>query len=154
VYQDTGIVAASATRTKSMAFPINNRDEHVQVRVRHNGLWSAYASHLVSVSYEPPAVPTLAISTNSTVGGIVLTFTNPTPSAGQPTVAGNEVHVRVASGGRQDLERTVNDDGIRIAVDIANNGTFTDHAAASGVDYEYRARAIGSNGTRTFGTWT
>ena len=154
IYQDTGTIEQPATRARSMPFPTNGRDEHVQVRVRSGGLWSTYASVVVSVSYTAPAAPTAVVVADNVNAGIGIAIGNPTPVGSEPTVTSNNVWVRVAAGGRADGERTVDGDGIRIKTGVANGGAFTDYAAASGVDYEYRIEAVGDNGTRTSSVWT
>jgi len=154
IYQDTGTIEQPATRARSMPFPTNGRDEHVQVRVRSGGLWSTYASVIVSVSYTAPAAPTAVVVADNVNAGIGIAIGNPTPVGSEPTVTSNNVWVRVAAGGRADGERTVDGDGIRIKTGVANGGAFTDYAAASGVDYEYRIEAVGDNGTRTSSVWT
>lgn len=44
------------------------------------------------------------------------------------------------------------DDGIRVAL-TEPNGEYIDWIVASGKNYEYRAEAVGDNGTSTFGDW-
>lgn len=158
VYEDTGIVE-SANRARTMTFAVNNRDEHVQLRVRVDGLWSTWASVAVTVSYTPPATPTLIVlATSELVDGVPMSVidvavNNPAPAVGEPTVRENELHVRVAAGGRADGQRSVGDDGLHIA-DMARNGSHVDRAAAHGVAYEYRARAIGENDVSSWSAWT
>jgi hypothetical protein len=154
VYQDTGTVASSSTRSQSMTFATNSRTEHVQVRVRVSGLWSSWASHSVLVSYTSPPIPTITVTADDTTAAITIAVTNPAPSGSEPAVSSNEVWVRVALGGRQDVDRTVGDDGIRIATGVANGGSYVDRAIASGTDYQYRVRAIGDNDTRTYSSWS
>jgi hypothetical protein len=54
-----------------------------------------------------------------------------------------------------DLVLRVNtgDTGIRLATVLASGATYSDWGPASGVDYEYRWLAQGSNGTSTYGPW-
>jgi hypothetical protein len=42
--------------------------------------------------------------------------------------------------------------GIRVAV-VTPSGSFEDYAVRSGVSYEYRAQAVGVNGTSTYSDW-
>lgn len=150
VYTDSGEVV-SAADTAVAAFNTNSRFEHIQVRVKADGLWSDWASKRVEVDYATPTVPTLvATEVGSTVSVAV---TNPPPTT-EPAVTGNDVYVRVKAGGLQDLQRTVDDDGIRIAANIGENATHIDRSPASGVIYEYRIKAYGNNGTFIFGAWT
>lgn len=145
VYWDSGQVVDTATRSLSVPFETNNRWEHVQVRVQQSGLWSAWSDVRVNVSYTTPATASLAATPNNTAGSISIAITNPAPSGGQPAVAYNDVYVR-----------TVGDTGpgVRIATQVANNGTATYWTPASGVAYQFLARTFGSNSTSTDSAWT
>lgn len=88
VYYDTGEVVTSTARDASLTFPTNSRDEHLQVRIKYQTFWSAWADVRVSVSYTPPLNPTLvalavaspAIAAYAIAGatdGIRVTLTNP-----------------------------------------------------------------------------
>ena len=99
----------------------------------------------------PPATPTLVVTGSDVNAYITVAITNPGTGA---TETDNDVYVRVAAGGRPDIDRTVNDDGIRIATGVTPDGTFTDRAVAGSVSYQYRIRARGDNGTSVYGAWT
>ena len=89
----------------------------------------------------------------ATSTALSVAITDPTPS-GTPTVSYHDVYVRVA-GTRQDGERTVNDDGIRISTGtVATNGTYVDWAAGSNIDYEYRTLAVATTGATAWSAWT
>lgn len=62
VYYDTGEVVSTSARTADLTFSVNGRWEHVQVRVKDGGLWSAWASVRVQVSYTPPLTPTAELT--------------------------------------------------------------------------------------------
>lgn len=111
-------------------------------------------THTFTVDFVEPAVPAYVATADPTNGRIALAITDPDPSGAQPTVTSHHVFVRVAADGRQDGERTVNDDGIRLATDIAPNSIFYDLAAGSITRYEYRTLAIADNGTSVYGPWT
>ena len=145
VYYDTGQITDTTTRTVSVPFEMNNRWEWVQVRVQQGGLWSAWSSIRVNVSYTQPATATLVAAGNNTTAAIIVTVTNPTPSGGQPTVTYNDVYVRAVGDTSA---------GTRIATGVANNGTATYWTPASGVAYEFLARTFGSNSTSTDSAWT
>jgi hypothetical protein len=51
------------------------------------------------------------------------------------------------------LREANNDGGVRIASGIAAGTTLTDWGAAANTDYEYRAVAVGANGTSIAGPW-
>lgn len=69
VYEDTGEVVSTA-RSRAVEFAVNNRYEHVQIRVKFDGLWSAWASIRVHVSYTPPATPTLTLTADDAAGAL------------------------------------------------------------------------------------
>jgi len=75
--------------------------------------------------------------TSAQTGFIRLTVTNPTPTGGQPAIAGNDLYRRKQG------ETT----WTRIKTGIANNGIYDDYAVASGVTYEYYVQANGDNNT-------
>ena len=107
----------------------------------------------IDVSFTPPATPVLTVTAN-TAGYLSVAIADPTPTGGQPTVETHDIFVRVAAGGRQSGERTVNDDGIRISTGVVvTNGTYLDYAAATGTDFEYRTLAVAGTAT-TYSAWT
>lgn len=59
VYYDSGIVTSTTARNQALTFAVNNRAEHVQVRVQNDNLWSVWVSIRVIVSYTPPAASTI-----------------------------------------------------------------------------------------------
>jgi len=70
VYFDTGVVEQASVRSHQLTFPVNSRNEHLQVRVRTSGLWSTWASTRVLVSFTPPGAPTLTVTPVSSTGSI------------------------------------------------------------------------------------
>jgi hypothetical protein len=106
----------------------------------------------ISVSYTPPATPVLTVTANA-AGYMSVAIADPTPAGSQPTVDTHDVYVRVAVGGRQVGERPVGGDGIRISTGVATNGTYPDHGAATGTDFEYRTLARAGTAT-TYSEWT
>jgi hypothetical protein len=138
VYQDTGEVVSATARARSMPFPVNNRYEHIQVRIKHGGLWSSWASIRVLISYTPPPPPSRTLTVDDAAGTISVAITNPTPVAGEPAVTHNDVYV--TDPGKSEERR---------ATGVLPNGTWVYRTPASGVDYEplIRVVAIGDNGT-------
>lgn len=137
VHQDSGVIESSTSRSHTLAFPVNNRPEHVQVRYRLSGLWSSWYSVAVSVSYTPPPVPTVQLTPTGT--GIVVQVTNPTPGAGEQPITHNEIWVDDGDGETR-----------RVAT-LPANGTWTYRTPRSGRDYDGAVRviAVGDNGTRS-----
>jgi hypothetical protein len=88
-----------------------------------------------AVSYTPPATPTF--TTTAQNGYIAIAVTNPAPTGSEPTVVTNDLYRRISGATAWE----------RIKTGIANNGTYSDYAVASGVTYEYKVRANGNNET-------
>ena len=81
VYFDTGEeVASASTRALDVAFPVNNRWEHIQVRVKDGGLWTDWGSVRVEVAYTPPETPAVAVAAYQVDGvdaALQITVSNP-----------------------------------------------------------------------------
>lgn len=138
VYYDSGEIQSTTARQRSIDYPVNNRDEHLQLRVKDaDGLWSTWSSVMVSVAYEPPATPEITVTAVPEDGLISIDITNPTPVSPQPSVDDNDVFRRQA--GQNDTQWK------HIATKVAVNGTFNDKTAAAGITYEYYVRANGDN---------
>lgn len=152
VVYDTGAVrgnAGSTARSHLTPYPTNDVTRDTQVRYEDAGLWSAWYTVTNPVSYTRPPTPTLSIAASNSEGAVSVTLTNPTPATGEPAVSYNNMHVRDTSG--RDRYRPA--DGIRFRKELPLNPTVLDHLAASGVNYEYRAEAVGSNGTTALSEW-
>lgn len=87
----------------------------------------------ISVVFDPPTTPTAAVTEED--GYIEISVTNPPPDT-EPVTDHNDIFRRVAGTSTW----------VRIATDIVDGGTYDDYAVASGVEYEYKARAVGVNG--------
>lgn len=133
---DSGLVASGNKAITIGAGLVNGESYKINVRVQDSGgIWSPYAESIVSVSYTPPAVPTVICNTQEGQIGIIIQ--NPAPEGTQPSVASQDIYRRVQGDiGWQ-----------RIAVGIANNGIYEDYATAAGVVYEYYVATHGDNGT-------
>ena len=136
VYYDSGDVVDSSTRSVTVAFPVNVRWEHIQVRVKAAGLWSAWADCRVYVSWTPPMVPTIVVTTDPTTATMRVAITNPTSTGGAPTAAYNDVYV----SSPLDAE-------YRAASLVAPNSTWIWWTPGAGRAYTIRAVAVGTNGT-------
>jgi len=145
VYFDTGIVEQANVRSHQLTFATNSRFEHLQVLVRTSGLWSAWGSTRILVSFTPPATPTITVAVNTAAGALTVTAVHPTPTGGQPTVTSLDVHRRLVGEAG---------DGIRVAAGRTPTGSFIDHTVASGVSYEYRVRAHGTTGASSLSVWS
>ena len=145
VYTDTGTVVSTVARSRSVTFVVNGRFEHVQVRIKADGLWSEWVSNRVDVDYTGPAVPIVSVTSNDPVAAISVSASHPTPTGSEPAVLTTDIHRRVTSDGGA---------GIRIAATSPPTAVHADHTVASGVDYEFRVRAYGDNTTSVFSAWT
>lgn len=146
VYFVSDPIVSSAERGPVLvAFPVNNRVEHLQHQVFNGILWSAWASRRVNVEWVRPAAPIMALTAVVdpkypllAPSRIRVDITNPAPAGDQPATVSNEVWVDDGDG--QGL--------IRKAVDIPPNGSWTYETPRSGIDYEplIKVVALGANG--------
>jgi hypothetical protein len=144
---DSGWVTDSVSRT--FTFPVvlpNATSWTIKLQTKNNeGLASSIITRNFTVSYTPPATPTLAVNPVPAAGWISVAIANPTPGGSQPAIATQDVYRRVVGDTSA---------GIRIATGIANNATYNDWHAVSGINYQYQAVAFGVNGTSTSSAWT
>lgn len=136
VLWDSGKVTDVAARSRTMGYTLLNAINYkVKVTVWDaKDIPSVEAVRTFETSFTSPATPTLTATTNN--GYIGISITNPTPSGTEPTVGSNDIY-------RREQGET---NWTRIAKGLPDNGSYSDYAAASGVSYEYKVRAIGSNG--------
>lgn len=139
VYYDSGDVVSSTARSQTLTFETNNRYEHIQVRIKNNGLWSAWASIRVQVSYTPPTVPVVSLLADDDAGSLVVTVTNPAPGAGVPATSYNDLYVDDGSGEE------------RKATMVTPNTSWTYWTPVALRDYAGHVRvvAVATNGTTT-----
>lgn len=137
VYEDSGEITSSATRAAALAFPVNDRPEHLQLRVKYDGLWSPWSSVAVEVSYTPPPTPVVTISADATTASLLIQITNPIPGEGEPDTMFNEVYVDDGSG----EERRV--------TALSTSTPWRYWTPVSGRDYanSIRVVAVAANGT-------
>jgi hypothetical protein len=155
IYWDSGITPNPTARSLSVAFPTNNRPEHIQVRVQAaDGLWSSWADELVHVSYTAPATPTLTVTANNATASITVTPNQPAPGTGQPTVTSIDIWCRTAASSAITDPQRPKQTGARLAAGVNPTAAWVDYAAASTVEYEYQVVANGSNTTTAPSAWT
>lgn len=116
-----GVLVNDVARAYGLGFPIDNTTEHVQVRVKYNDLWSDWASVRVSVNYQEPATPTLALAVSGTT--IVCTITNP---AGGAALGYNEIWVDDGLGAGY----------VRVATGLDPDATYVYQTPRFGYDYD------------------
>lgn len=149
IYDSSATIVDSAARAAAVPFPTNSRTEHVQVRVRKNGLWSTWASRRVVVAWTPPATPTLTIVGEDS--GRVLGFAHRLKVVWTDT--------RTTEPDAVDAElwlREVGDtsDGIRIATTAMEGSAYYYNTPRSGVVYQARAKARTIDGVTAWSAWT
>jgi hypothetical protein len=139
IYYDTGQVNSATARSASVPFETNDRYEHIQLRVYLAGLWSAWASIRVLVSYTPPMAPTFTVDLDSASGSLLVDITNPEPTAGEPSVSYNDISIDDGTG----FERR--------ATFLATNSSWRYWTPISGRDYSgsIKVTAVATNGTST-----
>lgn len=129
---DTGEIESSVKARTTGVDLINGAAYKMKIRIKDGGgLFSSYVERAITVSYTPPAMP--IVETFNGQSGIAFSISTPVPSGTQPNVIGNEIY------------KKIDDQWIRIALNLINS--FTDYAVASEESVQYRVRAIGDNGT-------
>lgn len=91
-----------------------------------------------------PPVPEVTLFTDPSAAAIRVAIGNPTPGGGQDTTASNDIYRRISAADAT---------GIRVATGVPANSGWTDWTPVSGVDYAYRAVAIGATGSAQTGAW-
>jgi hypothetical protein len=121
---------------------------YIRLRIKNNGLWSAWSERQVTAAYVNPMTPTVS-STPSDPGSLgsthalQITVTHPTPSGGAPTVFDQDIHVRQT------------DDPTKVhAIQTSGTpGSFTWRAPAA-TSYDVRVTARASDGRMSQSAWT
>jgi hypothetical protein len=128
---DTGFVASVAT-SATISGLLSDVEYRIEVTVRNAGLVdSGTGTRLITASYGSPDEPTATAVANDAAGHILVTVDNPAPTGDRPAPTTNLI-LRRASGST----------GPYTVVGEADpDGTFRDYTAASGVTYEFVARA-------------
>ena len=135
VVWDSGEVASTSGEVQAGTNLSDNTSYTAKVRIKNQyDLWSDWASKAFTVDFELPNKPTFDIVKDLVRASIRLTVTNPTPD-GTGGFSYNEVY-----------RRKVNGSWVKIASNIARNGTYEDCAMASSQPYEFMIRTIGTYG--------
>ncbi|MGM0882594.1 MAG: hypothetical protein ACQEXQ_16325 [Bacillota bacterium] len=137
VLWDSGKVADVNARSRTIVYTLANSTSYkTKVTVWDaKDIASVEAVRTFTTSFTVPATPTITVTAQS--GCLSIGVTNPVPSGGQPSVSTNDIY-------RRKLGDTA---WTRIVANIPANTPYNDYAAASGVTYEYKVTAKGSNGT-------
>jgi hypothetical protein len=143
LYFDTGQIINAATRTLPLSFLVNNRVEHVQVRILANGLWSVWVDVTVDVSYTPPPTPDVVLTASDATASLTAAWTTDAPSGTEPPATNVDVY----------LNDGTTADGVLVASAQPINGAWTYWVPASGVDYSVQLVANADNGTSSRTGW-
>ena len=143
VYSDTGEVVDAPTRSITLSFDTNNRNEWLQVRIKLAGLWSAWVGIRVLVSYTQPSPGTVAVVADDTLASLSITTTAAVVGGGEPTPISIDLYIREAGTSGY---------GTRVAAAIFPTGVFLWHTPAHGVQYEVRSLTTADNGTQRWST--
>lgn len=127
---DSGEVISNAQSVQIGADLGNNETYTFKARVKGT-LWTEWATSTQLVLYSTPPQPSVAVTPGN--GYIEIKVNNPVPQDPEPEVLYN------------DIFRRENSEWIRVGTNVLSNGKFHDYNVASGVTYEYKARAQGSN---------
>lgn len=143
IYADTGEVTSTTVRTYPVKFDVDNRWEHLQVRVKKSGLWSPWASARVLADYATPPAPTFVIVLAPDDGAIDIQVANPAPGPGQAPAIANDIYITEPVNGVVVEQRRVSP--------VAVNGSWRYWTPISGVDYStaVRVEAVAANGSAT-----
>lgn len=137
VLWNSGKVASTSARSRTVDYTLVNSTSY-KVRVT---VWdtkdipSAPVTRTISVSFVAPAIPSVTVSTNPTRSSITLSITHPVPVDPEPSVVSSDVFKR--KQGETTWKR----------IKTGTQGSFTDYTPGHNVVYEYKVRAIGTNGT-------
>ena len=118
----------------------------VGVTTRNNeGLESTEIYQGFTTDFVEPAVPTFTFTPTPASGYMRVVFNNPVPGGGQPAVLSQEL-----------WRRAVGDtgDGVRVGINISDDGTVDDWRIPSRTASEYRALVRGVNGASIWTSWT
>lgn len=128
---DTGWVTSTVMQA-TVSGMVTDVQHQVQVTVRNASLvTSVTGTRYITPSYGTPEVPLLTVEAFPGGGYVLLTIDNPTPTGDRPAPIRNEVWRRPAGTGEYEL------------IGLALPGDeYRDYSAASGVAYEYKARAV------------
>lgn len=135
VVWDSGEVASEIGQVQ-VGFALADEETYTaRVRIKNQyDLWSDWGTKEFTVDFELPNKPSFDIIKDLVRYSSRLTISNPTPD-GAGGFEYNEIYRREVGGL-----------WVRIATNIERDGTFEDCAMKSGQPYEYKVRAVGTQG--------
>lgn len=143
IYSDTGEIIDVPTRSVTLSFDTNNRNEWLQVRVKSGGPWSDWVGIRVLVSYTQPGPGTVTVVADDAAGSLSITTAAAAVGGGEPTPISIDLYIReVGTSGY----------GQRVAASIFPTGVWVWFTPAHGVAYEVRSLTTADNGTQRWST--
>jgi hypothetical protein len=142
VYYDSGLNPSTSDLDVQVSFPVDGRDEHIQVRYTSAGAYSSWADALVTVAWTPPATPDLTITASGSSAAIEVDIT--TALAG---IDSDAVSVDLLASP---------DDGATVEWadrGIDPNSTSIFYTPASGRNYSFKAIAYAADGAPAETDW-
>jgi hypothetical protein len=127
---DTGWVAGTDTtyQVTGMSSDVQYR---VEVTAQAGGVDTNTDTAYLTPAYSSPETPSISVTEYDDAAYLLVAVVNPTPTGDRPEVAYNDI-----------LRRVSGSEGAYTVVGTAQtNATFRDYTAASGVTYEFVARA-------------
>lgn len=142
VYYDN--VNISAIKVAALTFAVNDRDEHVQVRIMVGGIWSDWADAKVSVSWVGPPAATFTATGYDRPPVIVVDYDTPDAESSEDTPDYVDIYLSTDGG----------DTSERKATGLDLTGQWVYRFPASGVDYTVKVSVVGVGGIPTDSDWT
>lgn len=141
VYFDSGIVLdpSNVTHGLFVNFPVNSRDEHLQVAYQDpvTSLWSDYGDALVHVAWLAAPSPVVTLTPFWDQGNVLIGITNPASTGSEPDTLGNNIYIVLKEG----------DTPIKIVDNHPPNTSYMFETPVDGM-FIY-VTAVGDNGTES-----
>lgn len=131
--EDTGVITSTDARSRQLTYSMTNATTYQAgvLVTSQDGVAGAEAYKTFTVSFTPPATPTIALTADATNGRITVVITNSdTP----------DHNVLERSTDNSNWYRVKDKDNVD--VEIAVDGTFQDYMPRSGITAYYRALAV------------
>lgn len=132
---DTGWVASAGT-TYEVTGMASETQYQVQVTAQASSINTNTDTVLLTPDYSNPETPTITVNGYDASAYTLITTSNPTPTGSRPEADRNDILRRVSGS----------TGAYTIVATTQPSGTGRDYTAASGVTYEYVARAQATNG--------
>lgn len=133
ILEDSREVAGTANSHTFATVVSNNAGYVVEVTAWDSTGQSGTGTTSFTTDFIAPPTPTINVTPDN--GKITIGISNPDPTGGTPDTAYNDIY------------RSGPEGKIRIAKNIAKNGSYSDYTPASGTDYTYTAVAVSADQT-------